>query len=384
MFSMKQTTMELARLLRDDCNLLVVGGPLPTLDPEGFLDVFDVSVVGEGEETIVELAGCIEQGSDVSGVRGIVFKKDGRAVHTAQRGFIENLDALPFPSRDLFDDSHYKAYYAKHFGYTTTPMISSRGCPFSCDFCSRPVFGQHLRMRSPENIVAEADEVERLGYERVWFADDCFTLDKEQILQVCDLLVKRRLRLGWECLSRVDTVDLDVATCMKRAGCERVFFGIESGSDRILNLMHKRVNVFQARHAVFAAKAAGLKVGAFFIIGYPGENDKSILETIRFATKLPLDYLSFTLPYPIPGTPLHDRVKHVGAVSAANWEEPKNWSLIRHKLLCDSGFSERKLKFAIGKAQLQFKCRKHVGETGYSIIGRPFEYVTDWAFTKLN
>jgi anaerobic magnesium-protoporphyrin IX monomethyl ester cyclase len=383
MFSMKKTTMELAKHLRDDCQLLVAGGPLPTLNPESFLDAFDVAVVGEGEETIVELAGCIEQGLPLDGVHGLVHRKDGRIVFTGKRGFIENLDSVPFPSRDLFDNAAYKTYYNKRFGYTTTPVISSRGCPFSCDFCSRPVFGQNLRMRSPENIVAEVDEVDRLGYERVWFADDCFTLDKAQVLRVCDLLLERGLHLGWECLSRVDTMDLQMATSMEKAGCKRVFFGIESGNDQVLELMRKRINVYQARHAVYAAKAAGLEVGAFFIIGYPGENDKSVLDTIRFASKLPLDYLSFTLPYPIPGTPLHDRVKNLDDSSAVDWEEPKNWSLIRHKLLCDSGFSEKKLKFAIYKAQLQYKCRKHVGETGYNIVGRPFEYLTDWAFTKL-
>jgi anaerobic magnesium-protoporphyrin IX monomethyl ester cyclase len=383
MFSMKKTTMELAKHLRDDCQLLVAGGPLPTLNPESFLDSFDVAVVGEGEETIVELAGCVEQGLPFDGVHGLVYRKDGCIVFTGKRGFIENLDSVPFPSRDLFDNAVYKTYYSKRFGYTTTPVISSRGCPFSCDFCSRPVFGQNLRMRSPENIVAEVDEVERLGYERVWFADDCFTLDKAQVLRVCDLLLERGLHLGWECLSRVDTMDLQMATHMEKAGCRRVFFGIESGNDQVLELMRKRINVYQARHAVYAAKAAGLEVGAFFIIGYPGENDKSVLDTIRFASKLPLDYLSFTLPYPIPGTPLHDRVKNLDASSAVDWEEPKNWSLIRHKLLCDSGFSEKKLKFAIYKAQLQYKCRKHVGETGYNIVGRPFEYLTDWAFTKL-
>ncbi|XHH09171.1 MAG: B12-binding domain-containing radical SAM protein [Candidatus Bathyarchaeia archaeon] len=384
MFSMKQTTMRLAKLLRNDCQLLVAGGPLPTLDPEGFLDVFDVVAVGEGEETLVELAACVEQGLDFSAVRGIVYRRDGQSVYTAKREVVENLDVLPFPSRDLFDNHSYKAYYTKKFGYTTTPLISSRGCPFSCDFCSRPVFGQNLRMRSPENIVAEADEIERLGYERAWFADDCFTLDKAQVLRVCDLLVERRLHLGWECLSRVDTMNYEVAAQMKKAGCKRVFYGIESGNDQVLELMRKRISVFQARHAVYAAKAAGLEVGAFFIIGYPGENDKTVLDTIRFASKLPLDYLSFTLPYPIPGTPLHDRIKEAEGLSAFDWEEPKNWRLIRHKLLCDSGFSEGKLKFAIYKAQLQHKCRKHVGETGYSIVGRPFEYVTDWAFTKLN
>lgn len=383
MFSMKQTTMELAKLLREDCQMLVAGGPLPTLDPESFLSVFDVAAVGEGEETIVELAERVEAGLPFDDVSGLVYRKNGQTVFTGKRGFIPNLDSLPFPTRDLFDNHAYKKYYSKRFGYTTTPIITSRGCPFSCDFCSRPVFGQNLRMRSPENVVAEVDEVERLGYERVWFADDCFTIDKRQVLRLCDLLLQRGLHLTWECLSRVDTMDLQMATSMARAGCRRVFFGIESGSDQILELMGKRINVYQARHAVYAAKAAGLEVGAFFIVGYPGETDKSVLETIRFASKLPLDYLSFTLPYPIPGTPLHDRVKEGESLSPVDWEEPKNWSLIRHKLLCNSGFSESKLKFAIYKAQLQYKFRRHLGETGYSIFGRPFEFMTDWFFTKL-
>ncbi len=384
MFSMKTTTLELARRLRGDCSLLVVGGPLPTLEPEGFLGVFDVAVLGEGEETIAELARCFEYGLGLEGVGGVAFRRDGLVQFTRKRGFVENLDSLPFPARELFDNDAYKRYYLRRFGYTTTPIISSRGCPFSCDFCSRPVFGQTFRSRSPENIVAEVDEVERLGYDRVWFADDCFTLDKGQLLRVCDLLLERGLSIGWECLSRVDTVDFDVAVRMQKAGCVRVFFGIESGNDMVLGLMKKRISVFQARNAVLSAKAAGLEVGAFFIVGYPGESDKTVLDTVRFASGLPLDYLSFTLPYPIPGTPLHERVVGGGGFEVDDWEEPKNWSLVRHKLLVDSGFSERKLKFAIAKAQVQHRFRRRLGERGYRVVGRPFEYVTDWAFRRID
>jgi anaerobic magnesium-protoporphyrin IX monomethyl ester cyclase len=133
------------------------------------------------------------------------------------------------------------------------------------------------------------------------------------------------------------------------------------------------------------AKQAGLQVGAFFILGYPGENDDSVLRTIRFASGLPLDYLSFTLPYPIPGTALFERVKNKGDFSVEeDWEEPKNWSLIRHKLLYNSGFSERKLKFAIGKATLQYYGRKYLGNKAYDIVGLPFERLTDSAFRLLH
>ncbi len=380
MFSMKKTSMEIARRVRGSCELLVAGGPLPTLDPTDFLDVFDVVGVGEGEETLVELANCHTQGKPFSTVKGIAFNDDGVVKRTLPRGFVENLDSLPSPTRDLFDNDAYKKYYLRRFGYSTTPLMSSRGCPFNCDFCSRPVFGTSFRSRSPESIVAEAEEIASLGYDRVWFADDCFTLKPEHVQRVCDLMVRRRVDIGWECLSRVDTLNVEVARNMKRAGCVRVFFGIESGNDGILGLMNKQITTLQARRAVIAAKAAGLQVGAFFIVGYPGETDSTVLDTVRFASGLPLDYLSFTMPYPIPGTSLHERVKDNGGTLVEDWEEPKNWGLIRHKLLYGSSFSETKLKFAIGKAQLQFHSRKLIGNGAYNAMCAPFEGLTDAAF----
>jgi anaerobic magnesium-protoporphyrin IX monomethyl ester cyclase len=379
MFSMKKTSLELAKLLRNDCDLLVVGGPLPTLDPADYLEVFDVAVIGEGENSMVELVECWEKGEDISGVKGIAFKDRDEVRFTFPRDFA-NLDDLPFPSRELFDNEAYKRYYRRRFGYSISPIITSRGCPFSCDFCSRPVFGQSFRARSAANIVDEIELIVGFGYDRVWFADDCFTLNRERVSDVCNEISRRRLDVSWECLSRVDTMDREVAAQMKCAGCVRVFFGIESGNDGVLDVMKKQITVGQARKAVYAAKAAGLQIGAFFIIGYPGENDESVLDTVRFASGLPLDYLSFTLPYPIPGTALFERVKDNGGVVVDDWEEPKNWSLIRHKLLYGSRFSEAKLKFAIGKAHLQFYGRKFLGEKGYSAIGLPIERLTDTAF----
>jgi anaerobic magnesium-protoporphyrin IX monomethyl ester cyclase len=381
MFSMKKTSVEMARLLRRDCGLLVVGGPLPTFNPTSYLDVFDVAVLGEGEEAMVEVAECFERGVDFSAVRGIAYRENREVRFTEARKFVGDLDCLPFPARDLFDNEAYKRYYLGRFGYSISPLITSRGCPFSCDFCSRPVFGQSFRKRSTVNIVDEVEEIVRLGYDRVWFADDCFTLNRGQVLGVCDELTKRGLRVGWECLSRVDTMDREVAGRMRAAGCVRVFFGIESGTDVVLSLMRKQITVEQARNAVYSAKSTGLQVGAFFILGYPGENDDSVLNTVRFASGLPLDYLSFTLPYPIPGTALFERVKNNGGfIEDEDYEEPKNWALIRHKLLYHSGFSEGKLKFAIGKAQAQFYGRKYLGNKAYKVVGLPLERLTDSAF----
>jgi anaerobic magnesium-protoporphyrin IX monomethyl ester cyclase len=387
MFSMKKTTLDLVAALKSECGgesgLFVVGGPLPSWSPESFLDAFDVVVIGEGEKTMVELADSVARGVGFSVVRGLVYKDGKSIVHTEPREFIEDLDSLAFPSRELFDNEAYKKYYLDRFGYSTSAMITSRGCPFSCDFCSRPIFGTEIRSRSVSSIVDEVEEIAALGYDRVWFADDCFTLNSKHVVNVCNELVRRKVKVKWECLSRVDTMDTEVAEAMKRAGCLRVFFGIESGNDSVLGLMNKHITTAQAKNAVYAAKAAGLKTGAFFIIGYPGESDKTVLDTVRFASGLPLDYVSFTLPYPIPGTPLYERVKDKG-VAIEDWEEPKNYRLVRHKLLYASGFSEGKLKFAIGKAHAQFYGRRYLGKIGYKVLGTPFELLTDLTFEAMH
>jgi anaerobic magnesium-protoporphyrin IX monomethyl ester cyclase len=167
---------------------------------------------------------------------------------------------------------------------------------------------------------------------------------------------------------------------MKKAGCERVFFGIESGNDDVLREMRKRISVAQARQAVDIAVQVGLKAAAFFIIGSPGENNSTIMQTIKFATRLPLDYLSFSIPYPIPGTGLYERVKNTIREQDPNHSR---WSLLNHSLIYDSDFSEFKLKFGIAKASVQHRLQKHTGRFGYSLLGTPFEFVTDLMFEKL-
>ena len=208
---------------------------------------------------MVELAECFDRGVGFSSVRGIVFRDCERIVRTEPRGFIENLDSFDFPSRELFDNEDYKKYYLDQFGYSTSAMITSRGCPFSCDFCSRPIFGTDIRNRSVGNIVDEVQQIADLGYERVWFADDCFTLNRNHLLEVCNEMVRRKVDVGWECLSRVDTMDAEVAKGMQRAGCMRVFFGIESGNDSVLGLMNKHITTSQGKKCRLRGKSSRVR-----------------------------------------------------------------------------------------------------------------------------
>src|SRR3972149_10038550 len=207
MFSMKHPAIHLARQLRNNCALLMASGPRPALCPEDFLDDFEAVAIGEGEQTMLELASAVENGQSLSTVKGIVYKNqskndDPEIVYTTPRESIEDLDKLPFPARELFDNPSYKNHYRQKFGYTTTSLITSRGCPFQCDFCSRAVFGNAFRTRSATNIVDEMENVQDLGYDRIWFADDCFTLNRKRLLRICDEITRRRLKMEGECTYR--------------------------------------------------------------------------------------------------------------------------------------------------------------------------------------
>jgi anaerobic magnesium-protoporphyrin IX monomethyl ester cyclase len=374
-FSIKEKAIQMARLLREHCGTLVAGGPLPTTNPQDFLEDFDIVVMGEGEKTMLEIALADVDRKDFSKIKGVAVADKGKLVLGSPRDFVEDLDSIPFPSRQFYDNQAYKNYYSRKFGYTISSVMTSRGCPFKCDFCSRPIFGNEFRSRSATNVVDEVEEVRALGYSRIWFADDCFTLNRRRLSDICDELVRRRVRIGWECLSRVDTVDSEVAEKMKRAGCERVFFGIESGNDDVLAIMKKQVTTKQAERAVHTFKKAAIQVGAFFIVGYPGENDETVLDTVKFASSLPLDYLSFTMPYPIPGTSLYAKVKD--NLILDDWQEPKKLHLVGHRLLFNSPFSEAKLKFAIIKGMSQFYIRRYLGNRGHRLVGTPYECLTD-------
>jgi anaerobic magnesium-protoporphyrin IX monomethyl ester cyclase len=375
MYSMENDSIELARNIRKVTDLLIAGGPLPTAEPSSFFHDFDLVVVGEAENTMLEVVNAYSENEDPKMVSGVIFQEGSNTYHTGKSKSIDNLDSIPFPARGLFNNDSYKRYYKSHFGYTMTSMISSRGCPFRCDFCSRPIFKEGFRSRSYNNIVDEMESIMDMEYDMIWFADDCFTISKDRVVKICNEIIRRELDVKWQCLSRVDAMDLEMASKMRAAGCQRVYFGIESGDQRTLHLMKKDIDLQTARSAVYNAKKAGIETGAFLILGYPGESEEMILNTIHFGTSLPLDYLSFTLPYPIPGTGLYEKVK-------GDLIEPRKRriKLIEQTLQFKSQFSEFKLKFAILKGTVQFRIRKYFGELGYKLFGRSFEKITDLLF----
>ena len=390
------TTMEddarwFAAHLRGRCGLLVAGGPLPTCDPDAFLEHFDVVVRGQGEQTMLELLAARAAGADIGAVPGVVCRREAgarargaapgdeaEALRAPPRAFSRDLDALAFPARELLPNARYIEFGKKSYGASITTVMSTRGCPFHCEFCSNVVFGQSYRERSPGNVVDEIEDALALGYERISFADDVFTLNTGRVLEICAEIRRRRLRFAWECLGRVDTFDHATARAMKEAGCFRIFFGIESGNDAILRLMKKQITTAQARSAVVAAHRAGLEVGAFFILCYPGETDDTVLETLRFAASLPLDYAGLTMPYPLPGTALLERV---GDRVTRPWR-PQQALLVNHVLTYEGDFSALKMRFALLKGRAEFEMKRRLGRCAPAAL-KLFEGPTDRLFRLL-
>lgn len=384
MVTMVEECVWFAEKLRPHCRLLVTGGPLPTCEPESFIDCFDLVVRGEGEQTMLEALRAYEEGGDFSTIQGVVYRDrrqgadPGEIIHTPLRPFIRNLEALPFPRRDLFPNESYIEYGRRKYGYSITTVMSTRGCPYECEFCSNVVFGGSYRERPAGNVVDEIEEALRWGYDRIAFADDVFTLNRRRVHAICEEIERRGLQFQWECLGRVDAIDYDLAVVMKAAGCAKIFFGIESGDDEMLKLMNKQITVQQAREAVEAAHRAGLSVGAFFILCYPGDTDDTVLETLRFANSLPLDYLGLSMPYPLPGTALYERV---GQSITRAWRQDESmlWS---HVLIYSSEYSETKMWFAILKGHSEFEIKRRLGKAAPFFL-RLFQKPTDKVFRLL-
>jgi anaerobic magnesium-protoporphyrin IX monomethyl ester cyclase len=315
------SALQAAHVLKESCPaaLIVLGGPHATFtDINTLSECADVDVVvrKEGEETLLELLGCVAKERKFDEVAGITFRKNGKVVQTPDRPFIQNLDELPFPALKHFPLSKYRI-----FGKSYLPIITSRGCPFQCSFCvtSRMV-GKTFRARSPKNV---ADELEWLRdvhrAEAFVFYDDMLTFDKKRTYEICDEIKKRKVDLPWDCTTRVDQVSRELLTKMREANCQEVFFGVESGCQQILDAVSKRTSIELNEKAIRWAKEAGLFVALSVIIGYPGETRNTLKQTLDFIRRLKPDdaYLCVAMPY--PGTELRALVEKLGWKMSSDW-----------------------------------------------------------------
>jgi anaerobic magnesium-protoporphyrin IX monomethyl ester cyclase len=305
---------------------VVVGGPHITAAPVETMErfpVFEIAVIGEGEFTLVELLGALRRGTDLSEVKGLLYREGAELKSTGSRSFIEDLDSLPFPAWDLLEQfpTRYMPAPFKVRKLPAATLVTSRGCPNVCIFCDRSVFGFNCRFYSADYVVRQMAELYRnYGIREFTLEDDTFITFKKRLKEICDRLIDLRLDISWTCLGRVDHVTAENLQLMRKAGCWQISFGIESGSQEILALVNKRVTIEQIRRAVVLSKEAGLRPKGFFIIGHPGETKETIKKTVDFALELPLSDISVSLMTPFPGTELYRRAAEFGEFDP-DWEK---------------------------------------------------------------
>jgi radical SAM superfamily enzyme YgiQ (UPF0313 family) len=292
--------------------LTVVGGPHITFSAQPTLaacPALDVAVLGEGEQTLVEMCRAVERGERLDAVKGIVFRSRQGICFTGRRRFIGDLDRLPMPARHLLPLGRYRA-----LGMPIS-MTTSRGCPHTCIFCvGRRMVGARVRFRSPRLVADELEQLARLGFHQINLADDLFTADRRRCMAVCDEILRRGLRVSWTSFARVDTVSEDLLRRMRAAGCTAVSFGIESADPGILKTIKKRITVDQVVSAVGMCANAGVTPFASFILGLPGETPDTLRATIGFAKRLEDKGLvyGFHLLAPFPGTEVQERAAELG------------------------------------------------------------------------
>ena len=287
---------------------IIVGGQHLSLFPKETLqnDVIDYGIIGEGELAVVELLEKLSDNKSIKNVKGIVYREKNNIKFSKPLDKMINLDKIAFPARNLIPMNKYYSFISKYKNYTI--MMTSRGCTFQCSFCEQRT--GDVRYRSAVNVV---DEMEDCFYNynvrEIDIFDPLFTINKKRVIEICNEIQKRDIKIAWSCRSRVDTIDDEMLIEMKKAGCYRIYFGIESGDEQILKNIKKFTTQKKITKAIKLTKKHKILAFGYFMFGNPGETHKSIKNTIKLAKSLPLDYAQFNRFSNLPGTTIYDEVK---------------------------------------------------------------------------
>jgi anaerobic magnesium-protoporphyrin IX monomethyl ester cyclase len=292
---------------------IILGGPEVRNHAPAFLQQgADFIVLGEGEESFRELCEHILfQKHKVSDIAGIIYRDGNETViKNAEREKIKNLDILPFPNRKKINLQQYFDAWKSRHGISSASVSTMRGCPYTCKWCSRAVYGLSYRRRSAAQVAEELQHIQKhYDVDSVWFVDDVFTISHKWLETFTDEINKRNITLRYECITRADRMNEEVIKLLKQSGCFRVWIGAESGSQKIIDLMDRRVDVEEVRSMIIMAKKYGIEAGTFIMVGYPGETEEDIKETLHHLKTSDPDYFTITVAYPIKGTPLYEEVE---------------------------------------------------------------------------
>jgi len=300
-----------------NCTVIVTGADMTDHAEKYLQHGADYVLVGEGDETLGELVDYLAKAetvdeSELYNIQGIAYLHDGRMVKTPARPVIRDLNALPFPAWDLVDREKYRSVWMQQHGYYSMNLVTTRGCPFHCNWCAKPIWGQKYNIRSAASVVEEMAWLkDNFNPDHIWFMDDIMGIQDRWIEEFADLLEARKLHIPFKSLNRVDLLLRGkTIPALARAGAKIVWVGAESGSQKILDAMDKGTQVTQIYEATKQLHAHGVKVAFFLQFGYPGETREDIELTLKMVRDLMPDDIGISVSYPLPGTPFYENVKH--------------------------------------------------------------------------
>jgi len=300
---------------------VVLGGPHVHLYPDETIKLkgVDYLILGEGEVSFVKLLEAFEDKVRFSEVKGLVYREDGKIKKTGMSELVADLDVFPHPARHLVPYEKYTSILSELNPITT--MFTSRGCPYQCTFCDRPHLGKRFRARSARSVVDEFKKCKEMGIKFILIYDDTFTVNKKRVMETCELLIKENVGLKFDIRARVDTMNTEMLIALKDAGCTGIHYGVESGTDRILGVLDKRISLELVKSVFKETMDMGMKTLGYFMIGCPTETRGEMDETIDFACRLKADYVHMTVLTPFPGTKIYEMALSEGVIKSDVWRE---------------------------------------------------------------
>jgi radical SAM superfamily enzyme YgiQ (UPF0313 family) len=321
--NMREAAYRMIQLARRQGAIVIVSSSDSTDHYREYLERgADFVLLGEGEQTLLDIATAISDGNeDYMQIPGLAFLQNGHPVRSVARKVMKELDTLPLPAWDLVDIPAYRAVWMQHHGYFSLNISTTRGCPFKCNWCAKPIYGNRYNARSPQHVVRELQYLKgQYGFDHIWMCDDIFGLKPGWVNEFADLVEKENLRFRFKIQSRADLlVQPNYVAALARAGCDNSWMGAESGSQKILDAMDKGTTIEQIAEATRLLREHGIHPGFFIQFGYPGETREDIDLTIRMINHLLPDELGISVSYPLPGTVFYERVK-------ADLKEKTNWT----------------------------------------------------------
>ncbi|MGB2867324.1 MAG: radical SAM protein [Bacteroidota bacterium] len=329
---MRQAAFSMTQMAKErGCTVVVFSSDATDHLEEYFRHGADYVICGEAEVTLAELVQFLTGSSSQTPemINGLAFVRKGNIIKTGQRKVLQDLDQLPFPAWDLVDLHRYRSAWKKHHGYFSLNMVTTRGCPFHCNWCAKPLYGQVYHARSPENVVAEMKYLKEFAQpDHIWFADDIFGLKPGWVEKFAYHVQNEDAKIPFKCLARVDLLlERNTLQQLREAGCETVWVGAESGSQKVLDAMEKGTTVEQIYRATSLLRRNGIRTGFFLQFGYPGEDRDDILKTIGMVKDCMPDEIGISVSYPLPGTKFYERVKNQLA-GKQNWAVSQDLDLM--------------------------------------------------------